>query len=173
MLKSDHVTQYHNMCAKLAREAPQPHSTPRYPRPGESLENGKCPSCDKNVSRKTVHDVHGCLRTALATKHWVLYEELVGTDIVCPGSDCKGVHATAAKFADHVGVHHADVWDRAGNLCTLPTNGQQCGATFSSRAEAVTNLEAVHGFCGEEGVRQRHSRVCPSLRRRPGVDLRS
>lgn len=37
-------------------------------------------------------------------------------------------------------------WNRSGNSCTLPTNGQECGAPFSSRVEAVTHLEAVHSF---------------------------
>ncbi|EJT48761.1 hypothetical protein A1Q1_02227 [Trichosporon asahii var. asahii CBS 2479] len=149
MLHVNHLERYAEMCAELEAEAPQPRSKLLYPRPGESTKDNKCPHCDKDLKGK-IHDLHTCLRETLAAKHWAAYSVLVGTGTVCPGATCKGVHATAAAFAEHIGAHHADVWNRDGHSCTIAQDGQQCGATFSSRAHAISHLEEAHGFVAKK-----------------------
>lgn len=149
MIPPDHIQRYRALCREVEAQAPQPGANLSYPRPGERLSNGICPYCHKVVGSK-IHDLHGCIREHLSAKLWDAYCALIGSDIECPAATCKTTCRTAADFADHTSMFHADTWNRAGARCTMPLDGRGCGATFTSRAEAVSHLEGVHGFIAKK-----------------------
>ena len=139
------------MCAELEAEAPQPRSKLLYPRPGESTKDNKCPHCDKDLKGK-IHDLHTCLRETLAAKHWAAYSVLVGTGIVCPGATCKVFTRRPRRSRNTSAPTRRCLEPRRPLVHDRP--GRQCGATFSSRAHAISHLEEAHGFVAKKAYVQ-------------------